>query len=361
MSLVLDGINWADGEISHVVRALAVDAHDHASVIREMDLAEDAGTVTGEYYSDTRSQAAPALADWSQWPTNAWVRIVHEVPAANYSQTLFTGFVWDEGRGSETGGVVPAKPTLMSAVKALDVELLCTPHTVGEWLTMSDFFGRLMAEGAAGPRPWRRGTNFRDYRFSEPRTWGPDVSVLSCVNDLCDLAVCRLDVDPDGTLRLDGYVSPRERAPRCTIDANDPRGVVVEGSVTPGGDERQTPSRYLLWRSDSANGEETYGWGWADRAGNDPHGSWQRGYAVTKADSVSDSDGVTDFWSEARRRLAGTDAGTREWQVSTMFLPLSEGDVVDFAPLDAGPRRCLVKSCETNLGAMTCALTLKEV
>ena len=340
------------------MRVLAVDAQDHTHVIREMDLAEEAGSVSWDYTTETRVQATPSLADWSQWPENAWLRIVHELPDLGWSRVMFTGFVWEEGKGSELGGVIPAQPTLMSTIKALDVEVLASPHTVGAGVAMSDFFGRLMRDDG---RKWRRGDTFRDYRMAEARTWGPDTSTLSCVDDLCDVSGSRLDVDPDGTLRLDGAISLSQRAPRCTIDANDPCGVVVEGSVTHGGDSRQTPSRYVVWSSETKDDVTNYGWGIADRPDNDPHGSVQRGYTVAKTDSLSDDDGVSDYWAEARRRLALEASETRTWSATTMFLPLSGGDIVDFAPIDEAPRRCVVQACDVDLGAMTCALTLKEV
>ena len=67
----------------------------------------------------------------------------------------------------------------------------------------------------------------------------------------------------------------------------------------------------------------------------------------------------------ARQYLANDAIEHVEWEVTTTYLPISAGDVVELVVHDGlkayqGARKCLVKTCELELGTMTMQLTLKE-
>ncbi|MBQ6649804.1 MAG: hypothetical protein IJM67_00975, partial [Atopobiaceae bacterium] len=92
-----------------------------------------------------------------------------------------------------------------------------------------------------------------------------------------------------------------------------------------------------------------------------------RGYTVTDLHQLTEMSPATAARAQqlAAQYLANDATEHVEWSLTTTYLPISAGDVVELVVHDGladyrGRRKCLVKTCELDLGDMTMALTLKE-
>ena len=93
----------------------------------------------------------------------------------------------------------------------------------------------------------------------------------------------------------------------------------------------------------------------------------KRGYTVTNFVSVSDltNHSAAEAQKRAETLLKRDQRELVEWQLTTTYLPLWEGDVVELVVHDGmkdyqGVRKCLVKIVDIDLLHMTMQLTLKE-
>lgn len=345
-----------------------VDSNDKSHTLGELELSLASCSVTWEYYTDTRTSAAVSVRDWSKWVPNSWLRLVHEVPSCGYSRDLFTGFVWDEGRGPTGYGYEGATPSLMGAAKALETDRLAWPMSVGAGAKASDVLTWLCESALAECHV--DGT-VGSYRFSSAKVFDAGDTKLSVAMDLCDQLGARMDVDGRGAVVFSRYTSPSEMAPLLTIDCDSPDSPVLASGPSRSSDSRQTPSRMVVSFRD---GDDQVS-GYADVASGNPGSAEARGYRVTEHDSPSDAPEPHDQWraqQEARARLPELSEATTEWDVDTRWLPLRGGDVVMFRPpavwdergvsrTQQPVRKCLVKSCDADLVQWRLSMTLKEV
>ncbi len=359
-----DGPDWADGELRHLLVAELVDPRDHSQSLGALEVAPSGCRMTEGYYTDTRVSASLSVPDWSAYDGFAWVRLRHEELRSGWSETMMTGIVWDEGV-SESSGALRASPTVVSALKALDADAIPCPLVMGQG-------GRALSAAAKVcsdvGRPWRALPGATDYRFTDPRVWDAGTSRISVLFDLLELAGDRLGVDPDGVVTAARYVEPSRREPSMTLDALDPHGVVLATEMRRSSDSHQVPGRSIAtWKGTVGEGDdrrdEQVG-GYADVGSSHFASPGRRGYVVSEVHQVNDMAEprtVAHAQRLARGFLPGDSAGTDEWEVECLWVPLHQGDAVDFRPPVGGPRLCLVKAVDVDLGAWTERLTLKEV
>lgn len=334
----------------------------HGHVIQHLDVENSGCSITEGYYEGTRISAALSVPDWSGYDGYAWVRMTHGVEGTGYSQRLFTGFVWDEG-ATLTRGALSASPHCVSALKALDGDYTTHAVSVGRGGTAKAVAEQLL-KGAA--RPLRFESGCPDHRFAESRVWDAGTSRLSLLNDLCDLMSARADVDPDGVVTLSRYVAPSQRAASRWIDG-DAHGVVLSADISRSSEAHQTPSRVIVtWSGSEGGGDARHDVsisGYADLPARSAFAWQRRGYLlsdVRQMNDMGDPRNVSHAQQLARSYLPGESTGT-EWDVSMLWLPVHEGDVVQFRPPGMDWRKCLCKSLDIDLNKWTIKATLKEV
>lgn len=361
----MSDIDWTRRRGADELVCQIVSAQDKSTVLGTLPLVRGEGSMTQAYYSDTRVSASVTVSDMSGYVAGSWLRLVHQVRGTDYSRALGTFLVWDDpaqafGRGGR------ATLELKSALYGLDTDVWPELWTVGAGASVRDAAKRLCGNANA---PLRFDSTYSDATLSATRSYDDDQSILAALYDLADAAGARVDVDGDGTVALARYVVPSARSAGETLDATDPAGLVVAGSVQMLGTGRQTPTRYAVrWR----DGDEKVT-GWADRPSSDRRSAPRVGYTHT---SVRD---LTDM-AEPRTRahaaelaaddMAADETGVVSWSCETLWWEASAGDVVSFDPgpaaealgVEAGARRCLVQNVESSFGAAwRHALTLKEV
>lgn len=196
----------------------------------------------------------------------------------------------------------------------------------------------------------------------------------SWLYSLADMSNLRLDCDQNGRTLIQDYVAPRKQTASMTLDITDPRGVVIGSGIKRTTDYLSYPGqsavvfRYTTSENDSSGktkSVEHFIIGVATANGNAAPDV--RGYTVTDYHSVSELNPQTPRRAQelATQYLAENSVETVEWNLSTSYLPLWEGDVVDLIIPDgvngySGKRHCLVKSVDIDLETMQLDLVLKE-
>ena len=105
----------------------------------------------------------------------------------------------------------------------------------------------------------------------------------------------------------------------------------------------------------------------AQVSSDNPHSGAVRGYNVVDFRELTEMSPATAARAQqlAKQYLAADSIEHVEWQLSTIYLPIWEGDTVELVISDGeeayqGVRHCLVKNVELKLSDMTMQLTLKE-
>ena len=176
----------------------------------------------------------------------------------------------------------------------------------------------------------------------------------------------RLDVDGHGRVVVAPYVAPASRAPSLAIDLADRRGVAQDG-ITRTTDWLQMPTVAAVQYRYDAGGKQREINASATVASTAHQSYANRGYVVTDLRQLNEMAPATAQRAQqlAKQFLANDATEHVEWEVTTTYLPVKAGDVVELVVHDGledyqGARKCLVKTCELELGTMTMKLTLKE-
>lgn len=196
----------------------------------------------------------------------------------------------------------------------------------------------------------------------------------SWLYSLADMGNLRLDCDQNGRTLIQDYVSPSKKTASMTLDVTDPRGVIIDSGIKRTTNYLSYPGqavvvfRYTTSEKDSSGktkSVEHFITGVATANGN--ASPLIRGYTVTDYHTVSELNPQTYGRAMylAQEYLAENSVETIEWNLSTSYLPLWEGDVVDLIIPDgvagySGKRHCLVKSVDIDLETMQLDLVLKE-
>ena len=312
------------------------------------------------YYVDTRVTGQLRVVG-EGWRRGTMLRVTHRVDEWGWSRELGTFIVTNDSATRE-GGAWAYDLELQSVLYGLSTDLLVRPWAIAanaKALTAA----RQIVE-AAGRQLVTDGAN--DYALKGAKVIESGTSRLSALFALADMANDRLDVDGHGRVTLERYVPPASKVPTLAIDLTDPRGVAMDG-VTRSTDWLAMPNVAAVRYRYDKGGRQYEINASATIDATSPLSSTARGYTVTDFRDLMAMSPATAARAQqlARQYLAADSAEHVEWQLSTTYLPVTAGDVVELVVHDGedayrGSRHCLVKTVELDLGTMTMALTLKE-
>lgn len=317
-------------------------------------------SVSYGYYADTRSTGKLRVVG-DGWRRGSLIRIGYRIPSWDWSCELGTYIVTDDAASRENG-VWTYDLDLQSILYGLSTDLLVRPWAIAR-NAMALTAARQLVE-AAGRELLADGAH--DMRLKSPKVIEAGTSRLSALFALADMCGDRLDVDGHGRVLLEPYVSPASKVPTLTIDLADPRGVALDG-IQRSTDWLQMPNVAAVHYEYDAGGKQREINASASIAASSRQSQSARGYTVTDFRSLSEMSPATAARAQqlAAQYLANDSVEHVEWELTTTYLPIKAGDVVELVIHDGmadytGARKCLVKSCEIDLGNMTMQLTLKE-
>lgn len=329
-------------------------------LIGKLDGAELGGaSIDAAYYSDTRTSGKLSVQG-EGWQRGAFVRFVHEVPEWGYSNTLGTYVVTDDAADRNNGAWAYGL-TLHSTLYALDLDKLVKPWTIAANASALTAARQIMAQTPFG---FEAGTAY-DARMKSTSILETGTSRLSALFAISQATRNRVDVDGYGRITMQPYTSPASKAPKYRIDLSDPQGVALDG-LSRSADWLEMPDTVAVAHrySETVNGKSREREIRATAGGGIRA---DRGYRVVDFRDVNELSPKTAARAQqlAAQYLAEDSREQVEWQLTTTYLPLWEGDVVELVVHDGderyqGARKCLVKSLTLDLQPLRMKLTLKE-
>lgn len=338
------------------------DLNSSYGVLEGVDI--DSVSLSGGYYTDTRTSGKLTVIG-ENWVRGSFIRIVHQIPEWDYSNELGTFLVTNDDRSRENG-TWAYDLTLQSMLFGLSTDKLVRPWAIAKNAMMSKAAAQCLN---AANRPYDF-TGAADFRFKGARVMETGTDRLAIMYALAKLANNRLDVDGHGNVTMTRYVAPASKAPVYRIDLHDRRGVAIDG-LSGSTDYLEMPNivgvcyKYNTTKNGKSVQQEINAS--AQVSSGNPHSGAVRGYNVVDFRELSEMSPATAARAQqlANQYLAADSIEHVEWQLSTIYLPIWEGDTVELVISDGeeayqGVRHCLVKNVELKLSDMTMQLTLKE-
>lgn len=321
------------------------------------------------YYTDVRTSGTLSVVG-DGWVRGSLIRVVHEVPSWGWKRTIGTYIVTDD-MASRSNGVWRYDLTLQSMLYGLSTDLLVRPWTIAK-NAMALKAMRDCLNAAVYKHTIVSGAN--DYKLKTPQVMESGTSRLACLYSLCTMANDRLDVNPNGYVTVSKYVKPASLAPSARIDLSDPRGIALDDLSRSTDWLQMVDTAAVSFKySDTVkkNGKSTTvqkeinAYAKVSSSLHQAHGV--RGFTVTDFRSLSELTPQTAARAQqlANQYLKENAPELVTWELTTTYLPVWEGDVVELVVHDGlnayqGIRKCLVRNVELDLGTMTMHLTLKE-
>lgn len=349
-------VDWTNTKLNHKLLVQMVDPRDHDAVLGELECDLDGNKVIWGNETDTKVSASISVTNWDTYIENSWIRLIHRIEEENYERVLFTGFVWDDSaeyRNNEFG----AAPSLMSSLKALELDRLTAPITIGEGALSQDIVKTILNKS---DQKYTIASDAGNYRYSETSVMDAGDTRLECMLAICEVAGYEMHVNGSGIIKVSKYIYPGYITPKFTLDSNASNTVVLSSGLSRTGNKYQVAGRSIaVYKHD----EEVIV-GYADVSSKHLASPKRRGYTIAEVHELHD---LTEPVTQAQVQQLAKDYLTEdstpfvEWNVATMWLPLEEGDTVVFIPPNGEPRTCLCKTVEADLHSWTLNLTLKEV
>lgn len=324
--------------------------------------------ITGAYYSDTRTSGSirTHYANWNQDdPHTPFVRIVYEIPEWNYTRELGTFIVRNDPQ--EIGeGTHRTDLELQSMLYALSLEFPEKKKAITAGAKVSTAMkSELEDAGMAYVFD-----DIFEYQINSLAILENNKSRLARMFTLTEMSNNRIDVDGHGNIVLKRYMEPNIRTATMRIDLNDPHGIVKDGIKRTSNYLQQPSEAVIVYKwTETENGEsvEHEITAKATVKAGDHASVGARGYKITDFQQVNDLSPRTAQQAQklAREKLDKQSQTKTEWQISTTYIPLQEGDIVElYVPFGAeqyqGVRKCLVKNIEFSGEFLDTTLTLKE-
>lgn len=384
-------VDWADQTRKDVLTFQMVSPTNIDQVYGELEGVELSGSsLTAAYYTDTRTSGRLVVHD-GNWVRGSMIRVIHSVPEWWYRKEIGTYIVTDDGATREKGHWT-YELTLHSRLFGLSTDKHARPWTIAKNASaLKAIRQTLKASGTPYKEKSPKDKKYKDAVVVESGT-----TRLKALFDICEVAGNRLDVDTHGRVTISPMVKPSSKTAVWRIDLKDSRGIATDNlSRTTDwlqmadvvavshkfSDKVQEPDGYYKTNGTKSDGtpykkgdpkykeksveREVTGIAKVSASTHQAHA--KRGYSVVNFISVSEMSPKTAAQAQklAQQYLKDDQHELVEWELTTMYRPVWEGDVVELVVHDGlkayqGVRKCFVKSLDLNLKDMTMRLTLKE-
>lgn len=340
-------IDWADPKRTDVIHFQMVDPNNLDEVYGDIDDVQlGSSPVTYGYYTDTGYSSKLTYLVGNNYVRNMWVRIVHEVPAEGYTRELGT-FI-PVSPVVDYKGTITETINLQSPLWGMGDNLTTKVFSIGKGGSLVKAFQRACDNCN---RPYVM-ENPNDFLVEKAVVFEPGTSYLNILYDIADSSNNRIDLDGHGRIVLKPSVDFRYLTPSWELDADDPRSMIIEGTISMESESEEIPNRVIV-----VNGNYV---GVADLADGSEYSLAQRGYVKAQKHSGT---GIKSN-SQARalaESLIQSYAKVTQWSMETMYFPAECGQNVRFT-LHGEKHICMIQSIDpVNLDTMTMKITLREV
>lgn len=345
--------DWKDASRNFEIRIMMVDPHNLDIDRGELtDLILSGCSISYGYYTDTRVSAKLQTLG-SNYIDGSWLRI--RLISDDYAADLGTFVLQDDPDVEEKNGEEIYTYDLQSVLWALSNDMCSGHFAIGSGSYALDVFNRVC--GTCGKVSIKK-AGTRNYRYTDSRIYDIAETYQSILYDICEASNNRLDIDGHGRITIEPYLSPSQITPAWTVDADDPRTLLLSAGVTTTSDSHTVIGRAIVvYKSGETEITAT-----ADRKSTSPYSASQRGYMITRKYQV---DNLTPATTAAAQALAEKYLTESEASVTTkasfLYFPCQCGETL-YLIRDGTKRKYLIQSIDPlNLKNMTMELTLKEV
>ena len=340
-------IDWRDPARRDVIRFQMIDPNNLDEVYGDLtDVQLGSSSITYGYETDTRYSSGISFLKSNNYVENAWVRIIHEVPADGYVNELGT-FIPTSPSESRDGAVVVTLD-LQSPLWGLKEDLTTAKFSVGKKTSILEAIKRVCD---TCNRPYII-NNANDEMTTKAVVYDVGESYLTILFDLCEMSKNRMDLDGHGRITFSPTVERDSLTPIQTLDYDDPRSIIIKGSVKMETNVDEIPSRAIV-----VNGSNI---GIADLKDGISYSAHQRGYVKAQKYDDKAATNKTKANSSAETKLKDFKK-TLEWTMDCLYFPCHCGDNVIFV-LDGVKHTCMIHNIDPlELETMAMTLTLKEI
>ena len=398
--------DWKRTDVTHQLEAVMISQTNFSKNLGLLEgVVWEQSTLEAAYYTDLRTSGKLRVCG-EGWRRGSFIRIVHNIPEFNYRKTLGTYIVTDDSAEYKNGKWF-YNLTLQSTLAMLSEDRFVKPYPIDKGTKAVDAMKAVLQNSGAHSMRTAFG-NFSgaeaksqvaiddsladDVRATKAQVLEAGKSRLEAFFALSSMSNNRIDVTPEGYIRVTRYTPPANKSATWTFDLREDRGTVVNGSLSRSSDWLSIPDTVAVrhdYSTDEKTGETykksgTRADGTTYKAGdpkietkqhsiyayaktpNGPHSIARRGYSVVDFQQVSSiSPHTLKAASDYAVKALKSKVELVEWELDTTYLPLWEGDVVNLVVVDGytdyrGTRKCLVKNVDIDLGTMMMSVTLKE-
>lgn len=343
----MSSVDWRDPARKDVIHFQMVSPNNLDEVYGDLtDVQLGSSSITYGYYTDTRYSSGISFLKSNNYIENAWVRIIHEVPASGYVSELGT-FIPTSPSETKNGAVIVTLD-LQSPLWGLKEDYITSKFTINRKASYVDAFKRIcdncnrecIVDQA------------NDVIADKAMVYDIGESNLDILFDLCDKTDNRMDLDGHGRIILLPTVDHSILVPSWTLDYDDPRSMIIEGTVKMDPQVDDIPSRAIV-----TNGNIV---GIADVPDGVRYSAIHRGYV--KAEKYSDNSATNAAKAKTiAENYLNLYSQSSQWTMDCLYFPCSCGENVTFI-MDGEKHYCMIQSVDpVNLDTMTLSLTLKEV
>lgn len=340
-------IDWKDPKRTDVLHFQMVDPNNLDEVYGDIeDVQLGSSPVTYGYYTDTRYSSKIVFLTDNNYVDNMWIRIVHEVPSKGYVNELGT-FI-PVSPNVDYNGTVTRSLNLQSPLWGLSNDLCTSVFSIGKGASFVKAFQRVCD---TCNRPYLL-KNPNDFLAEKAVVFEAGTSYLQILMDIADSTNNRVDLDGHGRILLSPLSDMRYVSPSWELDADDPRSMIIEGSIRMEPESDEVPSRTIV-----VNGNYI---GVADLPDGAEYSAAQRGYTKAVKYSGTGIKSNAAAQSLAQSYLDGFTKVT-QWSMQTLYFPAKCGENVTFR-IDGQKHLCMIQSIDpVDLDTMTMKITLREV
>lgn len=306
-------------------------------------------TTTEGYYSDTKvSGSIETIGD--NYIAGSWLRIIVDgEPVATFGAQFIKPTQAPECAKKKTY-------TLQSVLWMLDADINADLVTIGQntkCSTVISSIGKTVGKTVTFSPGWR------DSLYQTAKVYERTDSYRKILADICSKANDQLGADAYGRIEIAPYTAPASKTSAWTIDADDPRGVVLSPGYD---DDDETGNAYNRTLVIATGSNDQTIVASSDAPASDPVSSAQRGWTRTAVHQVSDMTPSTQ--ARANQLVSQYIPDDRSRGITRsctcLYFPVVGGDVIDWVQ-DGKRSRYLAQTVDNDYFAWTSKLTMKKL
>lgn len=307
-------------------------------------------TLTDGYYSDTKiSGTLETIAD--NYIEGSWIRILVDDEAI---ATLGIS-KYDPKQAPENSEM--KTHDLQSVLWMLDEDITGDIFTISANTKCSKVLTDIVQNVCGKSIELVAGYNDGIYRNAV--SFEQTDSFRSILANICSTTGNQLGVNGKGAVTVSRYVEPDKKEVSWTIDADDPKGIVLDPGYE---DTDETGSAYNRTIVIATGENDSVIKAVSDAPASSPISSSVRGWTRAQVHQVSD---MTPYTQARADQLARTYAPTDRSQgiqrsATCMYFPVKGGQVIEWVQ-NHDTKKYLVQTVEHDFDAWTSKLTLKKI